>query len=82
MLLKLCKENLHFNGSAVSNHIPAYNTCISLALFPEMNQSKGALQNTKLTKKTLHKKFRLTHCRTSEQSKEITGFKSVNVKFK
>ena len=47
-----------------------------------MIQIKGALQNAKLTKKTLHKKFRPTHCKTTEQSKKITGLKSVNVKFK
>ena len=35
-----------------------------------MNQIKGALQNTKLTKTTLHKKFRPTQCRTTEQSKK------------
>ena len=49
-----------------------------------MNQIKGALQNTKLTKKTLpvHKKFRPTQYTTTEQSEKITGFKGVNVKFK
>ena len=47
-----------------------------------MNQIKGTLQNTKLTKKTIHKKFRPTQNTTSEQSKKITGFKSVNVIFK
>ena len=35
-----------------------------------MNQIKGALQNTKLTKKILQKKFRPAHYRTSEQSKK------------
>ena len=44
-----------------------------------MNQIKRALQNTKLTKKTLHKKFRPTQYTTTEQSKKITGFKNVNV---
>ena len=47
-----------------------------------MNQIKGILQNTNLTKKTLHKKFRPTQYRTSEKLKKITSFKSVNVKFK
>ena len=44
-----------------------------------MNQIKNALQNTKLTKKALQKKFRLTYYRTSEQSKKVTDFKSVYV---
>ena len=47
-----------------------------------MNQSKGALQNTKLTKKTPHKKFRPTQYRTTRQSKKVIGFKSVNITFK
>ena len=47
-----------------------------------MNQIKDALQNTKLTKNTLHKKCRPPQYTTTEQLKKITGFKSVNVKFK
>ena len=46
-----------------------------------MNQIKSAFQNTKLTKKTQHKKFWPTQYRTSQQSKKITGFNSVNVMF-
>ena len=47
-----------------------------------VDQIKGALQNTKLIKTTLHKKFRPVQYTTTEQSKKISGFKSVNVKFK
>ena len=54
------------------------NTCISIAAFPKLNQIKDALQNTKLTKKTLQKKFRPTQYRTFEQSKKTKGFKSAN----
>ena len=50
--------------------------------FSEINQMKGALQNTKPTRKTLRKKLRPTQYTITEQSKKITGFKSVNVKFK
>ena len=57
-------------------------TRVSIVPFPEINQIKGALQNMKLSKKAPHKKFRPTQYRISEQSKKITGFKSVNVKFK
>ena len=46
-----------------------------------MNQIKSALQNTKLTKRTVRKKFGPTQYTTTEQSKKITGFKNVNVKF-
>ena len=36
---------LPFNNDNNNNN----NACISIAPFPEMNQIKGALQNTKLT---------------------------------
>ena len=73
MLQKLIENSERWNNN---------NTCISIAPFPEMNQIKGALQNLKLIKKTPHKRFRRTQYRTLEQSKNIAGCKSVNVKFK
>ena len=58
------------------------NTYTYIAPFPEMNQIKGALQNMKRTKTTLHKKFRPTQYKNIELSKKITCIKNENVKLK
>ena len=53
-----------------------------IAPFPKTKSDQRCSSKYEINKNTLHKKFRPTQYRTTEQSKKITGFKSVTVKFK